>query len=65
MPVKLQKRNGFDDNVTLTFVGTPQNAQVKNKPINKGASEAGLPIFRLTRPNNSLRDLLPVVGPAK
>jgi putative hydrolase of the HAD superfamily len=27
-----------------------------------GASEAGLPVFRLERPRNSLRDLLPLVG---
>lgn len=49
VPVKLTKRNGFDENVTLTFVGTPQNAQVENKPINKGASDG---VFRIFLPNN-------------
>lgn len=49
VPVKLSKRNGFDDNVTLTFVGTPQNAQVENKPINKGASDG---VYRIFVPNN-------------
>ncbi|MFM9963386.1 MAG: hypothetical protein ACKV2Q_19425 [Planctomycetaceae bacterium] len=49
VPVKLIKRNGFDENVTLTFVGTPQNAQVENKPINKGASEG---VYRIFLPNN-------------
>jgi putative hydrolase of the HAD superfamily len=29
----------------------------------EGASQAGLPVFRLERPRNSLRDLLPLVGP--
>ncbi len=49
IPVKLLKRNGFDENVTLTFVGTPQNAQVENKPINKGAAEG---VYRIFLPNN-------------
>jgi hypothetical protein len=49
VPVKLTKRNGFDDNVNLTFVGTPQNAQVENKPINKGAAEG---VYRIFLPNN-------------
>ena len=49
VPVKLAKRNGFDENVTLTFVGTPQNAQVENKPINKGASDG---VYRIFLPNN-------------
>lgn len=49
VPVKLTKRNGFDENVTLTFVGTPQNAQVENKPINKGAADG---VFRIFLPNN-------------
>jgi putative hydrolase of the HAD superfamily len=31
----------------------------------EGASRAGLPVFRLERPRNSLRDLLPLVGPFK
>jgi putative hydrolase of the HAD superfamily len=29
----------------------------------EGASRAGLPIFQLERPRNSLRDLLPLLGP--
>lgn len=49
VPVKLTKRNGFDENVTLTFVGTPQNAQVENKPINKGAADG---VYRIFLPNN-------------
>jgi len=49
IPVKLVKRNGFDENVTLTFVGTPQNAQVENKPINKGANDG---VYRVFLPNN-------------
>ena len=49
VPVKLVKRNGFDENVTLTFIGTPQNAQVENKPINKGASDG---VYRIFLPNN-------------
>lgn len=49
VPVKLAKRNGFDENVNLTFVGTPQNAQVENKPINKGANEG---LYRIFLPNN-------------
>ncbi len=49
VPVKLAKRNGFDENVTLTFVGTPQNAQVENKPINKGAADG---VYRIFIPNN-------------
>jgi len=49
VPVKLLKRNGFDENVTLTFVGTPQNAQVENKPINKGAADG---VYRIFLPNN-------------
>lgn len=38
VPVKLIKRNKFDNNVTLTFTGLPRNAniQLQNKPINKG-----------------------------
>lgn len=41
VPVKLIKRNGFDNNVTLTFEGLPQNTNiaVENKPINKGKDD--------------------------
>ena len=36
MPVKLIKRNAFDDAVTLTFLGQPANVLLENKPIPKG-----------------------------
>ncbi len=36
IPVKLAKRNAFDDAVTLTFLGQPANVQLESKPINKG-----------------------------
>lgn len=41
VPVKLIKRNGFDNNVTLTFEGVPPNTNitVENKPINKGKDD--------------------------
>ena len=45
VPVKLAKRNGFDNNVTLTWVGQPKNIQVANKPINKGKNSELLRIF--------------------
>ena len=45
VPVKLAKRNGFDNNVTLTWVGQPKNVQVANKPINKGKNSELLRIF--------------------
>ncbi|MBM80555.1 MAG: hypothetical protein CMJ78_08175 [Planctomycetaceae bacterium] len=45
IPFKLKKRNGFDNNVTLTFVGQPKNMQVQNKPINKGKDSEVLRIF--------------------
>jgi len=45
VPVKLVKRNGFDNNVTLTWVGQPKNVQVANKPINKGKNSELLRIF--------------------
>jgi hypothetical protein len=50
VPVKLIKRNGFDANVTLTWVGQPKNVQVANKPINKGKDSELLRIFL---PNNA------------
>lgn len=37
VPVKVVKRAGFDNNVTMTFVTPPPNLVVENKPINKGA----------------------------
>ena len=45
LPVKLAKRDGFDNNVTLTFVGQPKNIQIQNKPINKGKNSELLRIF--------------------
>ena len=45
VPVKLAKRNGFNNNVTLTWVGQPKNVQVANKPINKGKNSELLRIF--------------------
>ncbi len=47
VPVKLAKRDGFDNNVTLTFTGIAKNTniQVTNKPIDKGKNEQLLRIF--------------------
>ena len=47
VPVKLLKRAGFNDKVTLTFVGLPRgaNIQLTNKPINKGKSSELLALF--------------------
>ncbi len=45
VPVKLAKRNGFDNDVTLTWVGQPKNVQVANKPIKKGKNSELLRIF--------------------
>jgi hypothetical protein len=50
LPFKLLKRNGFDNNVNLTFVGPPQNVQVENKPINKGTDNQ---VYRLFVQNNA------------
>ncbi|MES2788953.1 MAG: hypothetical protein V4719_04975 [Planctomycetota bacterium] len=36
VPVKLIKRNAFDDAVTLTFLGQPANVVMESKPIAKG-----------------------------
>lgn len=49
VPVKLAKRNGFDNVVTLTFQGMPQNLQVTNQNIEKGKDSALLRVFV---PNN-------------
>lgn len=45
VPVKVVRRNGFDQPVNLTFVGQPQNSQVENKPIAKEKSEELLRVF--------------------
>jgi len=52
VPVKLLKRNGFDENVNLTFAGQPQRSQlqIENKPIPKGKDSEVLRIFA---PNNA------------
>jgi len=45
IPVKVARRNGFDQPVNLTFTGQPQNAQVENKPIPKEKNEELLRVF--------------------
>jgi hypothetical protein len=45
IPVKLTKRNGFDNKVQLTFQKVPKNLQVQNLAIDKGKDEALLRIF--------------------
>jgi len=45
IPVKLAKRNGFDNQVQLTFQNVPKNLQVQNLPIAKGSDEALLRVF--------------------
>lgn len=49
VPVSVVKRAGFDNPITLNFVAPLQNAQVENKPINKGEA-AGL--YRVYIPSN-------------
>lgn len=43
--MKLVKRLGFDNNVTLTFVTPPPNILVENKPIEKGKTDQVYRIF--------------------
>lgn len=50
VPVKLIKRPGFDANVSLQFVGQPQNVQIENKAINKDKPDE---IFRMFVPPNA------------
>lgn len=45
IPVKLAKRNGFDNKVQLTFQNVPKNLQVQNLAIDKGKDEALLRLF--------------------
>jgi len=45
IPVKLVKRNGFDNKVQLTFQNVPKNLQVQNLAIEKGKDEALLRVF--------------------
>ncbi|MFO0918290.1 MAG: hypothetical protein U0872_08250 [Planctomycetaceae bacterium] len=50
VPVKIVRRDGFDNAVPLTFVGQPQNVQVENKPIPKEKSDE---VFRIFVPPNA------------
>lgn len=50
VPVKVVRRNGFDNAVPLTFVGQPPNVQIENKPIPK---EKGDEVFRVFVPPNA------------
>lgn len=50
VPVKVARRNGFDQPVNLTVAGQPPNAQVENKPIPKEKTEE---VYRLFIPPNS------------
>lgn len=45
IPVQLVKRNGFDNQVQLTFQGIPKNLQIQNLAIEKGKDEALLRVF--------------------
>lgn len=45
IPVKLAKRNGFDNKVQLTFQNVAKNLQVQNLAIDKGKDEALLRVF--------------------
>lgn len=49
VPVKVLKRAGFDNNVTMTFVTPPPNVVVENKPINKGSDSE---IYKILVQNN-------------
>lgn len=50
VPVKVTRRNGFDQPVPLAFLGQPQNTQVENKPIPKEKSEE---LYRVFIPANA------------
>jgi len=47
IPVKLKKRDGFDNQVALTFAGLPAktNIEIENKPIEKGKDNQLLRLF--------------------
>lgn len=49
IPVKLAKRNGFDNKITLNIQNLPKNAQFQKQDIDKGKDEA---LLRLFVPNN-------------
>lgn len=50
VPVKILRRNGFDQAVAITTTGQPPNSQVENKPIPKEKNEE---FFRLFIPPNA------------
>ena len=50
VPVKIVRRNGFDQPVTITTLGQPPNANVENKPIPKEKNEE---VFRFFIPPNT------------
>ena len=50
VPVKVIRRNGFDQPVTVTVVAPPQNTQVESKPIPKEKDEE---VYRLFIPANA------------
>lgn len=50
IPVRLIRRNGFDANVNLTFVGQPPNVQIENKGIDKGKDSG---VYRVFVPANA------------
>ena len=50
VPVKATRRNGFDQPITVTTVGQPQNAQVENKAIPKEKADE---VFRIFIPPNA------------
>lgn len=45
VPVKVVRRNGFDQPVNLTFAGQPQNSQVENKAVPKEKTEELCRVF--------------------
>lgn len=50
VPVKVVRRNGFDQPVNLTFAGMPPNVQVENKPVAKEKSDE---VYRVFVPPNA------------
>jgi len=50
VPVKVTRRNGFDQPVNVTVAGQPQNTQVENKPIPKEKTEE---VYRFFVPPNA------------
>ncbi len=45
IPVTAIRRDAFDADIALTFVGQPANVQIENKPIKKGTTEELLRVF--------------------